>query len=299
MRSLFAAAAAVLIATAAFLSPQAAHAKDKHKVLLIDGQNNHQWQQTSPVIKKVLEETELFDVTVATTPPKGADMSSFTPDFSQYAVVVSNYSDFGGGGQWPDATRKAFEDYVRNGGGFVTVHAADNAFPQWLEYNKMIALGGWGGRTEKDGPYIRYRDGKIVRDTTPGKGGSHGQRHQFTVVHRNTKHPITRGLPAEWLHEEDELYDRLRGPAENLTVLATAYSDPATRGTGEHEPVLMTIAYGKGRVFHTTLGHDVKAMSSVGFIVTLQRGVEWAATGKVTQKVPKDFPGPKTVSVRQ
>jgi type 1 glutamine amidotransferase len=293
-------AVAALLFPALLLLPQTASAQSpKRKVLLIDGQNNHQWQLTSPVIKKILEDTSLFDVTVATTPPKGADMSSFTPDFSAYSVIVSNYSDFGGGGQWPEATQKAFETYVRNGGGFVTVHAADNAFPQWLEYNRMIAIGGWGGRTEKDGPYIRYRDGKIVRDTTPGKGGSHGKRHQFTVIQRERKHPITRGLPEQWLHVEDELYDRLRGPAENLTVLATAYSDPATNGTGEHEPVLMTIAYGKGRVFHTTLGHDVKAMQSVGFIVTLQRGVEWAASGKVTQKIPKDFPTADAVSIRQ
>lgn len=273
-------------------------AQTKRKALLIDGQNNHQWALTSPVLKKTLEDTGLFTVEVATTPPKGQDMSSFKPDFKAYAVVISNYSDFGGGGQWPDETKKAFEDYVRLGGGFVTVHAADNAFPQWLEYNKMIGLGGWGDRTEKDGPYIRFRDGKFERDTTPGRGGSHGARHAFKVVTRNTTHPITKGLPAEWMHAKDELYDRLRGPAENLTVLATAYSEPATKGTGEHEPVLMTIAYGKGRVFHTILGHDVDAMRCVGFIVTFQRGTEWAATGRVTQKVPKDFPNASAVTIR-
>lgn len=273
-------------------------AQTKRKALLIDGQNNHQWALTSPVLKKTLEDTGLFTVEVATTPPKGQDMSSFKPDFKAYAVVISNYSDFGGGGQWPDETKKAFEDYVRLGGGFVTVHAADNAFPQWLEYNKMIGLGGWGDRTEKDGPYIRFRDGKFARDTTPGRGGSHGARHAFKVVTRNTTHPITKGLPPEWMHAKDELYDRLRGPAENLTVLATAYSEPATKGTGEHEPVLMTIAYGKGRVFHTILGHDVDAMRCVGFIVTFQRGTEWAATGRVTQKVPKDFPNASAVTIR-
>ena len=101
------------------------------------------------------------------------------------------------------------------------------------------------------------------------------------------------------MHAKDELYDRLRGPAENLHVLATAYSDPATRGAGFHEPMLMTISYGKGRVFHTTLGHALEAIQCVGFITTLQRGAEWAATGKVTQKVPSDFPTADKTSSRQ
>jgi type 1 glutamine amidotransferase len=100
------------------------------------------------------------------------------------------------------------------------------------------------------------------------------------------------------LHHIDELYDRLRGPAENLDLLATAFSSPEQKGTGENEPILFTIQYGKGRIFHTTLGHDVEAMRCVGFIVTLQRGAEWAVTGKVKQKVPKDFPTADKESLR-
>ena len=101
------------------------------------------------------------------------------------------------------------------------------------------------------------------------------------------------------MHTKDELYDSLRGPATNLHTLATAFSDPETGGTGENEPMLMVINYGNGRVFHTVLGHGPEAMADVGFIVTLQRGTEWAATGKVTQKPPSDFPTPDHTSVRQ
>jgi type 1 glutamine amidotransferase len=120
----------------------------------------------------------------------------------------------------------------------------------------------------------------------------------FQLTMRDAAHPITRGLPMVWMHQGDELYARLRGPGRNMTVLATAYSDPQNNGTGRHEPILMAIAFGQGRVFHTTLGHDFNALSSVDFVVTLQRGAEWAATGQVTQKVPATFPTADTVAYR-
>jgi type 1 glutamine amidotransferase len=257
------------------------------KALIVDGQNNHNWQATTPLLKRHLEACGLFRVDVATSPARGQDMSGFQPDFAAYDVVVSNYN----GAAWPKETQDALAAFVRGGKGLVVVHAADNSFPEWKEYNEMIGVGGWGGRSEKSGPYVRYRDGEFVRDRSPGRGGSHGAQHPFLVVTRNAEHPIMAGLPSSWLHASDELYDRLRGPAENLTVLATAYANPAKGGSGEHEPMLMVVDFGKGRVFHTTLGHSPEAMQCVGFIVTLQRGAEWAATGKVAQhKLPDDFP---------
>jgi type 1 glutamine amidotransferase len=263
------------------------------KVLLIDGQNNHNWKATSPVLKEILEEGGLCKVDVATAPPK--DTTGFAPKFGDYQVVVSNYN----GAPWPKETQEAFANYVKNGGGFVSVHAANNSFPGWQEYNEIIGLGGWGGRNEKSGPYLRWRDGKIVRDEKPGNGGSHGRQHAFAVTVRDAEHPITKGLPAEWMHNTDELYDRLRGPAKDVTVLATAFADPKTGGSGEHEPMLLAVNYGKGRVFHTTLGHDLPALQCIGFAVTLRRGTEWAATGAVTQKVPDNFPGADKVSLRK
>jgi uncharacterized protein len=220
--------------------------------------------------------------------------SEFRPKFSDYAVVVSNYN----GDLWPKETQSDFVKYVAGGGGFVAVHAANNAFPEWPEYNAMIGVGGWGGRNEKSGPYVRFREGKFVHDTAKGPGGNHGNQHEFVVEIRQKDHPITAGLPDKWKHATDELYEKLRGPAHNMTVLATAYADPKTRGSGEQEPMLMVIDYEKGRVFHTTLGHAEPAMKCVGFRTTFARGVEWAATGKVTQPVPADFPGPDKVSMR-
>lgn len=281
--------------TATLLWSGALYAEPGLKALIVDGQNNHDWKATTPLLKQHLADSGLFAVDVATSPPAGQDLSRFQPDFADYDVVISNYN----GAPWPKATQDALARFVREGRGLVVVHAADNAFPEWKEYNQMIGLGGWGGRNERSGPYVRFKEGKLVRDNTPGGGGSHGAQHPFLVVVRDAKHPITAGLPSAWLHASDELYDRLRGPAENMTVLATAFADKDQGGSGEHEPMLMAIDFGQGRVFHTTLGHSPQAMKCVGFIVTLQRGAEWAATGKVTKTaLPDDFPTADRVSTR-
>ncbi|MHC4726708.1 MAG: family 16 glycoside hydrolase, partial [Planctomycetota bacterium] len=265
------------------------------KTLIVDGQNNHDWKGTTPVLKSLLEETGLFKVDVATSPAKGKPMDSFKPNFSKYDVIVSNYT----GDEWPKQTQDALVNYMENGGGLVIYHAADNAFPKWKEWNEMIAIGGWGGRDEKSGPMVRYRDGKVVLDHSPGRGGTHGPQHEFQIVMRDRLHAITAGLPEKWMHAKDELYSKMRGPAKNMKVLATSYADPAKRGTGEHEPILLTVKYGKGRVFHTVLGHGPEQLRSVGFIVTFLRGTEWAATGRVTQvDVPADFPTADKVSLR-
>jgi type 1 glutamine amidotransferase len=154
-------------------------------------------------------------------------------------------------------------------------------------------VGGWYGRQERSGPHVYFDDaGKEIRDTTPGAGGHHGPQHEYPIRIRDTEHPITRGLPSAWMHTKDELYDSLRGPAVDMHILATAHSAPAFDGTGKHEPMLMVIPYGAGRVFHTVLGHADYSMKCVGFQTTLLRGTEWAATGEVTIPVPENFPGP-------
>jgi uncharacterized protein len=265
------------------------------KALIVEGQNNHGvWPKTSLMMKKYLEETKLFTVDIVRTAKKGTD-PDFKPEFSKYNVVISNYN----GAPWPDETQKNFVDYMKNGGGLVIVHAANNSFGNWKEYNEIIGLGGWGGRSEKSGPYVYFKEGKEVRDESKGRGGSHGRQHPFSVVVRDREHPITKGMPAEWLHAKDELYDRLRGPAVNMRVLATSLADPKTGGTGRDEPMLFTVSYGKGRIFHTPMGHGDYSQECVGFIATIQRGSEWAATGKVTQEIPRDFPTAEKESSRK
>ena len=284
----------------------------KISALIIDGQNNHDvWPKSTIMMKQYLEETGLFEVDIERTKytwkgkreadslplagvPAGEDLKKpktdpdFAPSFKDYDVVISNFGN--AAASWPEETKKAFEEYVAGGGGFVTVHAADNSFGDWPEYNEMIGLGGWGGRDGKTGTYVYYNDeGKMVRDDSDGKVGNHGARENIPITVR-TDHPILEGLPSNWLSAKDECYARLRGPAENMTVLATG-KDASKKGrSNRHEPMLMVLDYKDGRIFHTTLGHDTYSFEGVGFITTFNRGCEWAATGKVTLPVPEDFP---------
>lgn len=291
------------------------------KTLIVDGQNNHdQWPKVTYMMKQYLEESGKFSVDVQRTRYtwKGEEFladyalpgssptqaltksrmdSSFRPDFSKYDLVVCNFG--WNAAPWPQETQAQFEKFIQKGGGLVVIHAADNSFPQWPAYNQMIGIGGWGDRTEKDGPYVYYNDeGKLIRDMSPGNAGSHGAQSEFLITVRQSDHPITKGMPLTWMHTKDEMYNRLRGPAQNMEVLATAFSPKDNKGTGQHEPMLMTIRYGKGRVFHTPMGHVDYSVECVGFITTLLRGAQWAATGKVTIPIPADFPTAEASSHR-
>lgn len=279
------------------LVPMAARAAGRIPVAIVDGESGgtyHNWRVTTQVMKTELEETGLFDVTVITAPPSDGDFSQFHPEFSHYRALVMNYD----GPDWPADLRAKFEKYVHDGGGLVIVHAADNSFPNWKAYNLMTGIGGWRGRDQNAGPHWFWQDGKMVPDTTPGRAGEHGLRLPFQIMERDPNHPILRGLPHVWMHVNDELYGNMRGPGKNMTVLATAHSDPNNRGTGKDEPMLMVLSYGKGRIFHTTMGHNAMALSGIGFMTIFQRGTEWVATGRVTQKVPANFPTADTVSYR-
>jgi type 1 glutamine amidotransferase len=277
------------VALSAVFAGFAARAAEPLSVLILDGESGgpyHDWPRVTAVLERILAEVGLFEVSVATAPPAG-DFAGFAPNFSAYRAVVLNYD--APDERWPAPLKASLERYVEGGGGLVAVHAADNAFPGWRAYNEMLGVGGWRGRDERSGPYWYFRNGALAADEAPGPGGSHGRRVPFEVVVRDASHPIMRGLPGVWMHGDDELYARLRGPG-GMTVLATAWSDPANAGSGRDEPQLMVREHGRGRVFHTTFGHDVRALSSVDFVVTLQRGTEWAATGDVTQPVPASFP---------
>lgn len=287
------------MAAIATLIGSSARAAQPIPVLILDGESGgpyHDWPTVTIALERMLREVGLFDVHTATAPPAGGDFTTFAPNFSAYATVVLNYD--APDERWPATLKAALERYVRAGGGLVSVHAADNAFPGWRAYNEMLGVGGWRGRDEHAGPYWYYRADTLVDDETSGAAGSHGKRVPFEVVVREPTHPIMRGLPKVWMHGDDELYAHLRGPGSHMTVLATAFSDPGNSGSGRDEPQLIVLRYGQGRVFHTTFGHDLRALSSIDFAVTLQRGTEWTATGDVTQAVPASFPTAAAPSYR-
>ena len=295
----------LIIIAAAFLAAllltgNAEARSGKQKALVVSGQNNHNWEVSHKVLKLILDNSGIFETDIVLTAPAGGDMSGFRPDFSAYDVVVLDYN----GDRWPAETDAAFMEYVRGGGGVIIYHAADNAFAGWEEFNKVIALGGWEGRSEKSGPYYYLVDGKPVLDMTPGPGGSHGRQHEYPMNSRNGKHPVVKGLPEVWKHAQDELYDRMRGPANIKDLLYSSFSDASLGGSGREEPLVFTVDYGKARIFHIMIGHcgptaeENPAMQCAGFQTLLLRGAEWAATGKVKQPVPSDFPTADTISLR-
>jgi type 1 glutamine amidotransferase len=231
------------------------------RVLIVTGINNHDWKATTPVLKEILDASGRFSVRVVTDP---ATVDAGT--FSDVDVVLSNFNTHGKkleGPLWGDETRIAFEKWILAGGGFVNVHAGSSMFHDWAGFQK-IACGTWRNGTR------------------------HGQRHVNKVSFLQLDHPITRGLGE--FYTFDEFWENLCVDPAAL-ALATVTPDPAFRGSGKPEPVVLTTEWGKGRGFYLVLGHDIKAMQNVGFRSLLARGVEWAGSGMVTLPAAAPWPG--------
>jgi type 1 glutamine amidotransferase len=239
----------------------------KIRLLILSGANNHDWKATTPVLKKMYEDSGRFTADVTEKVP-----ALTAADFAKYDCIVSNYTTYPKveGQRWPAATEKAFIDYIAAGHGFVIFHAASTAWNDWPEFTDLIGLS-W------------------QKDKATGKNISgHGANHSFAVHIVDKEHPITQGMK-DFQHAKDELYHRqLLHPTAK--VLATAFSDKAMKGTGENEPMIVVTELGKGRVFHNAMGHDASAMGGVGFQTLMLRGTEWAAAGKVTIPIPANWP---------
>lgn len=239
----------------------------KLQVLILTGYNMHDWRKITESLRTTLESTGRFEVRVNEEPAGAGEKT-----FEGYDVVVLNYTNHLGvfGPEWPEETRRALMGVLDRGKGVVAFHAALSSHARWPEYEKMIG-GAWR------------------------QGATHAPYHPFRVELKEADHPIVKGLPPTFA-QTDEINQRLT-MQPGITVLATAYDDPNNCskgdpkicGSGKNEPIMWTLPYRNGRVFTTTLGHNLQSVSTPGFIATFQRGVEWAATGKVTIPPPASF----------
>lgn len=276
---------------------QAQH--EKLRVLIVDGFSNHDWKQTTAVTLWILEESKLFAVDVSTVPTDSLQARGWKPMFEKYSVVIQNTNNIHNPKlTWPLPAQKALEKYVKNGGGLYILHSANNAFPEWKEYDRMIGLG-W--RPKSSGNALEINSDRKIITLPPGQGEGTGHAERFNaVIEIFTRHPINNDYPAQWQTANTEVYYFPRGPAENLTVLSYAYDSTGTHRTW---PVEWVVKYGKGRVYNSSLGHlwtgetFPPAYRCIGYQTTVIRAAEWLASGKVTYPVPHNFPSATSLSL--
>jgi type 1 glutamine amidotransferase len=228
--------------------------------VVVTGANNHDWEWTAPEIARCLTETGRFRATVHADPAKLFGDAAAWQATGPAQLIVLDYN----GPRWGEAAERGFLALVRGGVGVAVLHAANNAFPGWTDYERMVGL--------------LWRDGT-----------GHGAFHPFDVHVVDRYHAITHGMADLRLHP-DELYHQLvLAEGAEFRVLLSAFSDPKTGGTGRHEPMATVATCGQGRVFHTPLGHVWRgapqsraSWADPQLRALVARGAEWAATGAVT-----------------
>lgn len=286
-----------------FCATSVLYAQEKTRVLVIEGVSNHDWRHRVDILRNILAKDATLDVDVSITPATAghADWATWRPNFAKYDVVISGYNDIGvaGGLRWPTEVEQAFEKYVSGGGGFIAFHEANNAFPAWVEYNKMIGLG-W--RNKNAGKAIVVDNDESIIEVAVGAGQDtgHGARVNVEVKRLADAHPIYAGLPDSWMAADLEVYRYARGPAENLTVLTYARE----AATNLQFPIEWATSYGEGRVYVSTYCHVWAGQAQpigarcAAFQTTFLRSVRWAAKKAVDPVVPADFPSPTVISLR-
>ncbi len=248
----------VYLLTAVALRANVISGNKPAKVLIISGSNNHEWQETTPYLEALYLESGLFLVEITEEP------DTLNPtDLSKFDVIVSNWNSWPENKlRWPELLEQSLLQYIRQGGGFVTFHSSTSAFYEWPEFKK-ISTGAW-----------------IIDSTW------HGKNSTTHITIENRSHPVTRGMSDFYLF--DELWiDTEMNP--NFEILGSASNKEIFDKGQANQPAIMVSRYGKGNIFHTVLGHDVKAMRNTGYQVLMLRGTEWAATGNVTQPLPYEL----------
>jgi type 1 glutamine amidotransferase len=251
------------------VAPISLWAQSRIQVLIVTGRDDHDWRGATPLMRQYLDAAGIFETRIA------EEFRDAGPEsLNRYDVAVLVYSNKKPEDHWTERSKTALLDFVKSGKGLVVYHHSSTAFKEWPEYARMCG-GNYYGKAQ------------------------HSPVHDFTVDFVDRQHPITRGLAKSFRQTQDELYASMQmQPPGSYHVLATAWDDHTLYngkfktplpGPGANEPLLWTVQYGKGRVFATMIGHSAKAAQSRGFQVTFTRGVEWAATGEVTQAPPPDM----------
>jgi type 1 glutamine amidotransferase len=217
------------------------------RALILTGANNHNWKETTPELKSDLEDDAYFSVDVCDDPE--ATVLSDAKALAGYQVVVLNINR---DQRWQPDRETNLLNYVRNGGGLVVFHAADNAFPGWEEFDRLVG-GTWGSRGT----------------SFPDRGTFHPAYGPFEVNVVDQEHPITAGIGSSFT-TRDEMYTNLRLQSTIHVLAQGVYR-------GKPQPMLFISRYGQGRMFQTALGHDLNAMRNPRFKDTLIRGTRWAA----------------------
>ena len=232
---------AAALAAALVLCAAAAPAEPRTNVLVVTGRDypGHKWRETAPVLQAALAADPRLNVTVSEDP---AALRS--PELGRYRAIVLHYMNWEDPGPGPEA-QENLRRAVEGGTGLVLVHFACGAFQGWPEFVKLA------GRVWN--PKLRAHD-------------AYGA---FRVNIADAAHPITKGM--EPFDTTDELYTCLAGETP-IQVLATARS----KVDGKDYPMAFVLDYGKGRVFHCVLGHDVAALRTAPVGALFRRGTAWA-----------------------
>ncbi len=251
------------------------------RVLIITGDSDlqyHDWRLTTPYVRQILLNSGRFDVRVLEEP------RALTREaLAGYDAVVLNYN----GPRWGPGPEAALEAFVQSGKGIVSFHG--------VSYGPLIGTtqrpgGGW----QQTPPWPEYP--KLIGTNWAPEHIGHAVRHAFQIKVDDCEHAIMRGIDPEFT-VNDELYHRM-DLLPGVHVLASAFDDKSLGGTGKVEPLAWTYAYGKGRVFHTPLGHDLSALYAPQVANLLVRAAEWAATGEVTLTAPVPVVAAKKNPVR-
>jgi len=246
-----------LVNTPAWAQKKAAKGVDPVRVLLLAGgqRSHHGYRDQALYLSNALEDTGRYEVTI------NEDAAILeTPSMNRYDLIIVNADRRDPEFKFTESQQNALLDWVKAGHGYVSIHGADNAHDDWNpEWRDM--LGGIFSHNTRNGT---LPDSKTKQGT-------------FRVKIAKTESPITKGLSDFDL--KDELYYNLQMKHEVEPLATIDYNN----GTW---PVAWTRTYGKGRVFHTPLGHrGFKAgsddpLQNPNLLTMVIQGIDWVAEGR-------------------